>query len=87
MAGESPLPTTPVAARARKRLARLSGLVSDTAPVRSVWRRLALAGAVAAGLGALAVAVLDAVRYTYDPQRPPPHATTTTTERPEHGKD
>lgn len=87
MARESPLPATPVAARARKRLARLSGLVSDTAPVRSVWRRLALAGAVAAGLGALAVAVLDAVRYTYDPQRPPPHATTTTTERPDHGKD
>jgi hypothetical protein len=90
MAGEPASRSVPVAPRARKRLARLAGLVPGTAAVPSVWRRLAIAGAVAAGLGAAGLAVVDAVRYTYDPQRPPPHATTTTTtttERPDHGKD
>ena len=64
-------------------MARLAGLVPGTAAVPSMWRRLALAGAIAAGLGAVALAVLDAVRYTYDPQRPPAQ----TTEKSDHGKD
>jgi hypothetical protein len=84
---EPPSRSVPAAARARKRLARLAGLVPGTPAVPSVWRRLALAGAVVAGLGAAGLAVVDAVRYTYDPQRTAPHATTPTTERLDHGKD
>jgi hypothetical protein len=51
------------AARARARLAGLAGFVRGAPPVRTRWRSLALAGALAAGAGVLALAVVDAVRY------------------------
>jgi hypothetical protein len=80
-------PTTrqvPAATRARKRLARLAGMVGGT-PVRSGWRRLALAGAVVAGLGAAVLAVVNAVRYhaSYVQRQ----TTQETTEKPTHGQN
>jgi hypothetical protein len=73
----------PAAARARKRLARLAGLIEGTPWVGSLRRRLVLAAALLAGLGAAVLAVADAVRY---------HAgytarTTETTETTDHGKN
>ncbi|HEX3762226.1 MAG TPA: hypothetical protein VHW23_26175 [Kofleriaceae bacterium] len=81
--------TAAVAARARTRLARLAGLVPGTVAVPSGWRRLALAGAVAAGLGAAAFAVVDAARYhaSYHPQRPSAQAPPKPTEKSAHGQD
>ncbi|HSS00866.1 MAG TPA: hypothetical protein VLM79_27600, partial [Kofleriaceae bacterium] len=58
-----PSRAVPTAARARARLAGLAGFVRGAPPVRARWRRLALAGALAAGAGVLALAVADAVRY------------------------
>ncbi|TMQ07465.1 MAG: hypothetical protein E6J91_35530 [Deltaproteobacteria bacterium] len=76
------------AARARKRLADLAdlaGLVQGARAPRAPWRRLALAAAVAAGLGAVLLAVVDAVRYhAIYTQR---QTTQETTEKPAHGKD
>jgi hypothetical protein len=74
----------PIATRARDRLGRLSGLVHGAPPVRARWRRLALAGAVAAGAGVAALAVADAVRYhgAYTERHQPVDR-----EKPDHGKN
>ena len=74
----------PIAARARARLGRLSGFVHGAPPVRARWRRLALAGAVVAGAGVAANAVIDAARYhgAYSERQKQLER-----EKPDHGKN
>ena len=78
--------SAPAAVRARKRLVRLASLVEGAPAVHSLWRRLALAGAVLAGLGAGVFAIANAVRY-HTGYVARTTETTETTERPDHGKN
>lgn len=73
-----------IAVRARARLAGLSGFVRGAPVVRTRWRRLAIAGALAAGAGVAALAVADAVRYhgAYSERQKQ-----TEREKPDHGKN
>lgn len=75
----------PVAVRARTRLGRLAGLVQGAPAVHTRWRRLAVAGAIAAVVGVAGLAIADAVRYhaTYTD---PTDATPKSTPENSHGK-
>jgi hypothetical protein len=75
--------TTPAARGARRRLVRLARVAHG--PVRTRWRTLAIAGAIAAGGGVAAIAIVDAVRYhaSYSERDRSP---TDSMEKP-HGKD
>jgi hypothetical protein len=75
--------TTPAARGARRRLVRLARVAHG--PVRTRWRTLVIAGAIAAGGGVAAIAIVDAVRYhaSYSERDRSP---TDSMEKP-HGKD
>jgi hypothetical protein len=87
LAADSPSRALPSASRARRRLAHLAGLIPATAARPSRWRRLALAGALAAGLGAAVLAVVDAVRFHAVYAQRAQLQATHDTETPDHGKN